>query len=82
MPHELVDLSAGLILLLHDLCEPFSLGCNFNMRAVCFLRMCLQAGMPAAGRAGKRGCGCRSACRLCCSLHLAFTLFLNKLLLC
>lgn len=36
---KLMDLLAGQILLLRDLCEPFRLGPNFNMRAVCFLLM-------------------------------------------
>ena len=50
---KLMDLLAGQILLLRDLCEPFRLGPKFNMRAVCSLLMCPQVGMPAAGRQGR-----------------------------
>jgi len=50
---KLMDLLAGQILLLLDLCEPFWLGPNFTVRAVSFLLVSLQAGIPAAGRQGR-----------------------------
>lgn len=40
---KLMDLLAGQILGLCDLCEPFRSGPNFKMRVVFFLLMCLQA---------------------------------------